>query len=343
LTKQERDVGLGLREGPQRQNFQAETVDFDGTTSTVVYLPFGNPDLRGKDVERFNQFSFYQLGETFANLSRYQGNVPYGEVMFEIFDMQLALKGLLDGSPIPIGVSRPKARELLERLDEIEKEFLTEPKPGNPPVPEWKWDSLKRAISNFVTVFREEMRETATYYVPRRGIFYTPALVDAADESFPKDLLPFIPEKARNDWKAAGRCLAFNLLSASGFHTVRAVEAMLESYYQLFSGKPGKTLKSWSDYKKALDTIAASNPTPAPQAKTLIELDQMREDYRNPIVHPRVVLTEGDARMLFANGESIIIAMAQEIAEIARDGVQSTLALVGGKAVDDQGEAGQAG
>lgn len=58
----------------------------------------------------------------------------------------------------------------------------------------------------------------------------------------------------------------------------------------------------------------------------------MREDYRNPIVHPRVVLTESDARMLFANGESLIIAMAQELAEAAK-GVQTALVLVGGSDV----------
>jgi hypothetical protein len=78
--------------------------------------------------------------------------------------------------------------------------------------------------------------------------------------------------------------------------------------------------------------IAESSPTPCPLRKTLAELDQMREDYRNPIVHPRVVLTESDARMLFANGESLIIAMAQELAEAAK-GVQTALVLVGGSDV----------
>jgi hypothetical protein len=138
--------------------------------------------------------------------------------------------------------------------------------------------------------------------------------VDAADETFPKEIAGAIPQKAKDEWRSAGRCLAFNLLSAYGFHTARAVEATLEAYYQMFSGKPGETLRGWYDYKEALEKIAEKKPTPAPQAKTLAEIDQMREDYRNPIMHPRVVLTEGDARMLFANGESLIIAMAQEIA-----------------------------
>jgi hypothetical protein len=88
--------------------------------------------------------------------------------------------------------------------------------------------------------------------------------------------------------------------------------------------QPGKTLKSWYEYTEALGKIAGS---PAPDKKTLAELDQMRQDYRNPIMHPRVVLSEADARMLFANGESLIIAMAQEIARIQKQGgVQLALA-----------------
>jgi hypothetical protein len=159
-------------------------------------------------------------------------------------------------------------------------------------------------------------------------------------KTFPKDLQLFIPQKAKDDWKSAGRCLAFSLLSASGFHVARAVEACLESYYGHFSGKPGATLHGWKDYINALQKIADGNPTPCPLAKTLVELDQMREDYRNPIVHPRVVLSESDARMLFANGESLIIAMAQELAEASK-GIQPTLVLIGGKDGSDvEGAAG---
>jgi hypothetical protein len=105
----------------------------------------------------------------------------------------------------------------------------------------------------------------------------------------------------------------------------------MELYYQLFSGNPGKILRSWDDYHKALDKIAAAKPSPSPEEKTLVEFDQMRRDYRNPIVHPRVSLTEADARILFNNGESLIIAMASEIKAIREaGGVQGTLAVVAG-------------
>jgi len=114
----------------------------------------------------------------------------------------------------------------------------------------------------------------------------------------------------------------------------------MESYYQLFSGKAGKTLRSWDDYHKELAKIAAGKPDPAPDEKTLVEFDQMRKDYRNPIVHPRVSLNEADARILFNNGESLIIAMASEICKVrkAQGGVQPALTLVAPTAGHD-GEA----
>jgi hypothetical protein len=316
--------------------------DLNGTV-VVLYPPlFPN---RRVDVERINPFAFFEFGKELHSLSQLE-ETSTQKVFWPLWQARNAIGKLIDGKPIPIGISLTKARALADRMDSLLAErfqrknekgevTLRFPEESDPPIAPWSLEWIKTSITEFEGIFAEEMRETATYFVPRRGIYHTPALVDDADQTFPKELQPFIPQKAKEDWKSAGRCLAFNLLSASGFHVARAVEACLESYYGKFSGKPGETLHSWYDYIKALREIAEKNPTPCPTDKTLTELDQMREDYRNPIVHPRVILSEGDARMLFANGESLIIAMAQELAEASKNGVQ--LSLVegdGGKAIE---------
>lgn len=300
-------------------------------------------------MERINPYSFYDFGKELQALIELQGEVTTQAAFWRIWEARNAMESLIGGAPIPIGISSGKAVVLLERINAINTDHFTTqnaegksqirfPEESDAPIPGWRWQWLKAAITEFETIFAEEMRETATYFVPRRGIYYTPALVDTAEQTFPAELVSHIPQKAKDDWRAAGRCLAFSLLSASGFHVARAVEACLESYYGYFSGKPGETLHSWYDYIKALKEIAEKKPTPCPLGKTLVELDQMREDYRNPIVHPRVVLSEADARMLFANGESLIIAMAQELAEASKV-VQPSLALVGGIA-SETGSAG---
>jgi len=306
----------------------------DDSTTAVVQFPLVQSASGVEDVERINPFDFYELSQTLKTLAQKVGDHEARSCFFDLMQASSALSELAKGRPIQLGVSKACALALEDCVDRLIDTHLFENDPDKPgetrfrekatPILSWEWENYRRLLTTFETVFNEEMRETAAYYVPRRGIYWTPALVDTAEESFPPQIRVYLPEKTVVDWRAAGRCLAFNLLSASGFHVARAVEGTMESYYQLFSGKAGTTLRSWDDYAKALEKIAEGSPTPCPNAKTLTEFRQMKDDYRNPIVHPRVVLTEPDARMLFANGESLIIAMAQEIGE-ASIGVQPRL------------------
>jgi hypothetical protein len=275
-------------------------------------------------VERINQFEFFELGRRLQGIRRFSGDVNAGDAFIPVWEAFRDVSALANGKPMELGVSKACIETLKVRLDEIlDKHFRQVDEDGDtewkfptadtPPIPSYRWTYMLTALDEFEMVFREEMREASTYRVPDRGIFNTAKLVDAADMAFPADLLPHIPQKTRDDWKAAGRCLAFNLLSASGFHVARAVEGTLEAYYQLATGKD-KTLNGWNDYIKALVATAASPAQPlVPSDKVIAALTQMKGDYRNPIVHPRVVLNDADSRMLFANGESVIIAMAQEI------------------------------
>jgi hypothetical protein len=313
-----------------------------GSSATVLEFPAAVVSrAQEDDVERINQFTFYEIGQRLKALSVREGEIrPDFALLMELLAAQNTIEELLKDKPLPISVSRPAAMALCEavrnvirphyyRQNEAGETAFAFPADDAKPLEVWQWNLVKTAIGTFETVLRAELEAIATYFVPRRGIYWTPALVDSADESFPKHLLGHISDKTREDWRAAGRCLAFHLLSASGFHVARAVEGQIELYYQLFTGKPGATLKSWHEYAKEIKDIAAANPKPAPSAKTLAEFTQMKDDYRNPIMHPRVSLKESDARMLFDNGESLIIAMAEEIAAIREaGGVQGTFQVI---------------
>src|SRR3546814_11973446 len=64
---------------------------------------------------------------------------------------------------------------------------------------------------------------------------------------------------AKQEFKAAGRCLAFDLPTASGFHVLRAVECVLDEYYRKFAGPNAKECKSWFDYIAALQKIGRAH------------------------------------------------------------------------------------
>lgn len=307
-----------------------------GSAATVLSLPRGLPACGVEDVQKLEPYAIYGLGKAMREISWISGDIQPIRIQLSLAAGETALRKLLsDGDPFPIHVSRGPAEALLNHLTEIlDKHVRTVNEDGtkelrqltqdDPPIPAFRWDWIRRQLASFEVVFFEEMREAATYYVPKKGIYITAALVDAADDTFPSDIVNILPDKARTEWCAAGRCLAFNLLSASGFHVARAVESTLEAYFQRFSAQPGKTRKTWGDYIDELEKIRQAGGSPAPAEKTLLELKQMKDDYRNPIMHPRVVLTEADSRVLFANGESLIILMAQELIGAAA-GVQPTL------------------
>jgi hypothetical protein len=322
-----------------------------GAAGVLFLRPWAHgKKVRGADVERVNQFPLYQLGKAIRELQEVtpeDGEISDAILYSSLLRARTALARLISGEPFQIGISKAAAQELLDAIrglfdskfsekDKDGKRVRKYPRGEKISYADFVYD-VQPAIRKFETLFSTEMSEAATYVVPQRGIYSTAALIDFADKSFPPDIIGHIPEKARTDWKAAGRCLAFNLLSATGFHVARAVEATLEVYYQTFTGRSG-TLHSWNDYLKALKVVLATGASPAPSEKTLAELEQMKGDYRNPIMHPRVVLTEIDARMLFDNGESVIIAMAAEI-KTAREagGVQGALSVVGGRPeLDDE-------
>jgi hypothetical protein len=303
----------------------------------VVQLP-PHQAGKGSDVERISQFGLYELGQALDKLRGFKNDVSPSDAFVPLMTVSRAIGKLRKGEPLPITVSEERARELEMSIDNLIREtfYTTDdegkrhfrwPEADAKNIPEWRWKSIVELLEKFETVFAEDMRENATYYVPRRGIYFTKALVDAADESFPKEVADHISDKTRSEWRAAGRCLAFNLLSASGFHVARAVESAVEQYYQYFCAKgPDDTLNGWQDYIDALERArgaCASNP------KTLAELKQMKDDFRNPVVHPRIVLSESNARMLFNNGESLIIAMAQDIADAKKKNPEPQTTLLG--------------
>ena len=271
-------------------------------------------------MQRINGFALYDLAGHLRKLETYGGGAQKADAWFDAKRAHDSLIRLLEEDPVPISFSRESARQLSNCID---KYFL---KDANGKEIQLFGDNKNEETlegymlsiygqnrRNFEIIFATEMREAATYFISQRGIYHTPSLIDHADNAFPDAVRSDILDKCKDDWKAAGKCLAFSLYSACGFHVTRAVEGMLERYYQLYcQKKSGETLRGWQAYIDELKKVAGS---PQPSPKTLAAIEQMKDDYRNPIAHPRVYLSETDARMLFDNGESLIIAIASEIGE----------------------------
>jgi hypothetical protein len=163
---------------------------------------------------------------------------------------------------------------------------------------------LQKSIKEFEAIFEAQAPWEHTYTVEQLRGFSMPILVDRAEENFSSTAVFVAGEEVKKDIQQAGRCLAFELPTASGIHMMRAFEKVLRRFYKSITGKePGHR-----DIYKLLDEL---KDRPDADVKTLNVLDQIRNLHRNPLAH-EVFLTMDEAVDLFDIAKSAITAMAKQ-------------------------------
>ena len=183
----------------------------------------------------------------------------------------------------------------------------------------WVFWKVKRTLQRFEHVFSAECRSSETYFMEKKIGFDMPTLLHRADENLHHTIWPFVPGPARIELREAGRCLALESYTASGFHTLRGVEIVMAAYYRAVCPAP-KEFRSWFDYVGALEALAEEKDGKKPKyptAKVTAMLDRMRELDRNPLMHPDESLDEAGADSLFKLGIVTITEIAKEMREIA--------------------------
>jgi hypothetical protein len=274
-------------------------------------------------MERADLFLVYDLGAELKPLASIKHNDKISDVFLPINTAKRALAQLLGPTPqAKLELCVQAARDLKAAVDDIYSTHFVDKNTGNfayPPdattkvIEPWNVWTLERAYQDFEAVFRAEMQAAATYWVPKRGSYNTRDMVDAFDRSFLPDLVGSVGEKALAEYRNAGRCFAFGLWSAAGYHACRAVEAVLRPYYCLLTGKEDNEAKTWGDLIKEL---RERRDEPKASEKAVFYLQQLKDNERNPLMHVRVVLDEQDADILLNSSKIVIVLMAREIRAI---------------------------
>ncbi len=270
-------------------------------------------------MNRIDLSSLYLIGAELHPLTAVaSGNTSLGTLFLTVLSARGAIDLLLsDSSPVKIDFSRLAAEKLKLEIEGILSQFyrnedgtLSLKASFDTQIEGWKLFGLKSAIDAFEIVFKTEMQRSATYLVPRRGTFNLSDLVDRAEDTFPDDLKIWIVPKALEEYRAAGRCYAFGLFTASGYHCCRASEAMLRRYYRDFTNEDDGEVKTWGELIKKLEKITEPNK---PDSKTISHINHLREHDRNPLSHVRADLNIADADVLLASSKVAISAMAMEL------------------------------
>lgn len=168
---------------------------------------------------------------------------------------------------------------------------------------------IEQAARDFDTVFKADMPRMTVFSAEQKGIYRTEDLIDNADHHFPDSVRQGLPKQAKLDIASAGKCLAFDVPTASAFHLWRALEIVIEAYFVSITGQTfesAKVQRNWGSYIKALTGAEADK-------KVLGNLDHIRSEYRNPVMHPNENVTADEAFSLFGIGVSAITQVMQEI------------------------------
>lgn len=300
----------------------------------VVKLPLAFSWGGVNPMDRADLFRVYEFGGAIRSLPLDREDLKVADLFAPLFQARTALETLLGNDPqAKVDVCRVAAVELKAAVDKLMEQYFTDKNTGHLTFPDdaktalvapWDAWNVRSALQNFEAVFRADMQIAATYWVPQRGAYSTRDLVDHFERSFLPELTGTIGLQALTEFRSAGRCFAFGLWTAAGYHSCRAVEAILRPYFCLITGlKDDNENRTWG---KIIEEMEREGCPHKPGEKTLFYLRQLKDNERNPLMHVRVVLNEQDADLLLSGAKNVIVMMAREIEAIQNPPEEKTVA-----------------
>jgi hypothetical protein len=260
---------------------------------------------------KVNEFQLYELANHIHPLTFASHTMKYSDVWFGWFQAREALQNLFKQRALEVcfGV----ANELYLAIDGVvPRDFdqainkLPQDADAEQPIG-WIANNVKTAAEKFETVISAELSNSDTYWISPKGTHKTSMLLQYAHQQIPGAALAEIPE-VKADFDEAGRCLLFDISTATGFHLLRATEAVIRKYYSTITGTmPPVKFRNWGAYIRVLKT------KPQVNQKIITMLDHIRDHYRNPILHPDESLTPDEALVLFGLCASAITLMGNEM------------------------------
>jgi hypothetical protein len=266
----------------------------------------------GIDMQRINIGQFYQFGYQIHPLSELQPGKPVKEYLYLLYTARAWVDWFSQDNMIPMTICKGSARKIIEAIDrllppESEQQNLDK-------VTEYTdLYFIVDAVKEFETVFAAEVQNMATYFVSKKGIYDTNDLIARADDLFMEDVKKHMSDQARQDIREVGKCLAFDLATAAGFHIARAVEQVLMDYLTILCPNVIAELKDSQRNLGNYIKIARENRG---EDKVCSCLDQFRDLHINPLIHPESVLTVDEAMTLLGIAQSAIVAMTMEIEKL---------------------------
>jgi hypothetical protein len=214
---------------------------------------------------------------------------------------------LIEGqAKVRLKESAESAQALLQRIDSI---LALHQQNADVILTDEQVNEFNGSWGKFENDLQLDLTRAPIFFVKRKGIYETPPLINSAEYALVDDVRREVSPEAKRDLNQAGRCLAFELATASGYHALRAVEKVSRDYLSAVTGKPLEK----ANLKGVIDGLRGSGKA---DVKTMAVLDQIRDLHRNPIDHPELFLELPEAMELFDICKSAISVMARQMMKL---------------------------
>ena len=257
--------------------------------------------VEDSSVQRIRGFYFYNLGTILRQLRHLEAGRSLADAYYPLFAAKTEIDQLLGQSLMPLRSSRPYAQALSYAIDTINKKdeqyLLTIS----------DIYEIIRALDGFEIAYNAENSVADTFVVTSKAGYDAAILTEMGEMLFPPDLA-FKARDALEDARSAGRCLAFSLGTAAGFHLLRVLESVVLKYRkQVIPGSPDPKNRNLGGYIRDMEEAGVGTP------KVLSALRQIKDLHRNPLLHPEESLSVDQAIDLFGIVRSVVSSMLNEL------------------------------
>mgnify|MGYP007043344617 CR=1 FL=1 len=253
------------------------------------------------------RISLSWLAESFAaieRLSDVSADLSGVQAWSPIHEAKTKLDALFEYSVYKphLRISPERAQELTRTLQALLDKVLADEHYKLTEIDAWQ---ARHAGEQFKVVFLSELGSLPTFLVLPKENYDVNRLIENGIGLFPSQMPQKVPE-ATDDAMEAGRCLAYECNTASGFHTFRVVEAVTRRYWDAVAeGRARPHPETIGRIAGELETQVFGEP------KIHESLKQLAKLHRNPIAHPEVILTSDEAIAIVGMARSVITPMLQ--------------------------------
>jgi hypothetical protein len=161
---------------------------------------------------------------------------------------------------------------------------------------------LKERVHAFETSLQDELDRLPIFCCEEDhcGNLSITKLLKGASNGYPQAVKEKLTPEAVIEIDEAGRCLALDRNTASGFHILRSVELTIRQYLIGIPGfvMPPLNRQNWGEYLDLLKSNGAAR-------EVTDHLYNIKDNYRNPLMHPQDNLDADGAVSLFAVAQSM--------------------------------------